>query len=59
MGARAEQLAKKFDDHFTAIGKLGYFDTIDALYNHWILGKTATRRQPRWSVVRNILHWVE
>ncbi|MCW1924972.1 alginate export family protein [Luteolibacter arcticus] len=25
-------LAKKFDDHFTAIGKLGYFDTSDALY---------------------------
>ena len=25
-------LAKKFDNHFTAIGKLGYFDTNDALY---------------------------
>lgn len=25
-------LAKKFDDHFTAIGKLGYFDTSDKLY---------------------------
>jgi hypothetical protein len=25
-------LAKKFDDHFTAIGKLGYFDSSDALY---------------------------
>ena len=25
-------LAKKFDDHFTAIAKLGYFDTSDALY---------------------------
>ncbi|WP_265595152.1 hypothetical protein [Haloferula sp. BvORR071] len=25
-------LTKKFDDHFTAIAKLGYFDTNDALY---------------------------
>jgi hypothetical protein len=25
-------LTKKFDDHFTAIAKLGYFDTEDALY---------------------------
>jgi hypothetical protein len=31
--------------------------TLDALYGHWILGKTATKRAPRWSVVRNVLHW--
>jgi ABC-type amino acid transport substrate-binding protein len=33
--------------------------TIDALYGHWILGKYAERRQPRWSVIRNVLHWVD
>ena len=33
--------------------------TIDALYDHWILGKQAAKRQPRWSVIRNVLHWVE
>jgi Na+/H+-dicarboxylate symporter len=33
--------------------------TIDALYGHWILGKQAGKRQPRWSIVRNVLHWVE
>ena len=33
--------------------------TIDALYDHWILGKQAGKRQPRWSVIRNLLHWVE
>jgi ABC-type amino acid transport substrate-binding protein len=33
--------------------------TIDALYGHWILGKYAEKRQPRWSVIRNVLHWVE
>ena len=33
--------------------------TIDALYGHWILGKQAGQRQPRWSIMRNVLHWVE
>jgi Na+/H+-dicarboxylate symporter len=33
--------------------------TIDALYGHWILGKQTGRRQPRWSIMRNVLHWVD
>jgi hypothetical protein len=33
--------------------------TIDALYGHWILGKQAVKRQPRWSIMRNMLHWVD
>jgi ABC-type amino acid transport substrate-binding protein len=33
--------------------------TIDALYGHWVLGKQAGKRQPRWSIMRNVLHWVE
>ncbi len=33
--------------------------TIDRLYEHWILGKSAQHREPRWSVIRNVLHWAE
>jgi ABC-type amino acid transport substrate-binding protein len=33
--------------------------TLDAAYKHWILGQDATPRQPRWSILRNVLHWVE
>jgi Na+/H+-dicarboxylate symporter/ABC-type amino acid transport substrate-binding protein len=33
--------------------------TIDALYKYWILGQNATPQQPRWSIVRNVLHWVD
>ena len=33
--------------------------TIDELYKYWILGQNATPRQPRWSVIRNVLGWVE
>jgi Na+/H+-dicarboxylate symporter/ABC-type amino acid transport substrate-binding protein len=32
--------------------------TIDALFAHWIMGQQAARPQPRWSVVRNVLHLV-
>jgi Na+/H+-dicarboxylate symporter len=31
----------------------------ERLYNHWILGKTAAPKAPRWSVLRNVLGWVE
>src|SRR5262249_14820411 len=33
--------------------------TVDALYDYWILGKNAVPQQPRWSVLRNVLHWVK
>jgi hypothetical protein len=29
--------------------------TIQALYDHWILGRDATAKRPRWSVLRAIL----
>lgn len=31
--------------------------TIEALYDYWILGKNAVPQPPRWSVLRNVLHW--
>ena len=33
--------------------------SMDKLYNHWVLGKTAVKKEPRWSVIRNVLGWVE
>jgi Na+/H+-dicarboxylate symporter len=33
--------------------------TLDTLYHHWILGEAATSTTPRWSVIRNVLHWVD
>ena len=33
--------------------------TIASLYDYWILGKSAVPKAPRWSVIRNVLHWVE
>ena len=31
----------------------------DRYYDHWILGKNTKDREPRWSVIRNLLGWVE
>ena len=33
--------------------------TLDAAYKHWILGQDAGPRQPRWSIIRDVLHWVQ
>jgi ABC-type amino acid transport substrate-binding protein len=33
--------------------------TVDTLYRYWLLGEaTASVKPPRWSVIRNVLHWV-
>ena len=33
--------------------------TVKRLYDHWILGKDAEPRKPRWSVIRDVLYWVD
>ena len=33
--------------------------TIAALYDYWILGRNAAPKQPRWSVIHNVLHWAD
>jgi Na+/H+-dicarboxylate symporter/ABC-type amino acid transport substrate-binding protein len=33
--------------------------TVEALYNHWILGGGAMSSEPRWSIVRDVLHWID
>jgi Na+/H+-dicarboxylate symporter/ABC-type amino acid transport substrate-binding protein len=32
--------------------------SMDTLYSHWVLGRDAQKAVPRWSVIRNVLHWV-
>ena len=33
--------------------------TMQANYDHWILGKSEQLSQPRWCVIRDVLGWVE
>jgi hypothetical protein len=30
---------------------------IERLYNRWILGRIDEGKKPRWSVIRDVLHW--
>jgi Na+/H+-dicarboxylate symporter/ABC-type amino acid transport substrate-binding protein len=33
--------------------------TIDSLFRHWINGEGAVTTEPRWSIVRDVLGWIE
>lgn len=33
--------------------------TIDELYRYWMLGEIAKTQPPRWSVMRNVLGWID
>ena len=56
IGKRDEQLASFINTWIALKRKDG---TLDAAYKRWILGQDAAPRQPRWSIMRNVLHWVE
>jgi len=32
--------------------------TIDELYSHWILGQDVEAKTSRWSIARDVLHWI-
>ena len=32
--------------------------TLDRLFDYWIQGQDTAHHQPRWSILRNVLHWV-
>ena len=32
---------------------------IQGVYNHWILGRGSRLEKPRWSILRDVLHWVD
>ena len=33
--------------------------TINKLYKYWILGESKALKKPRWSIIRNVLHWTD
>jgi Na+/H+-dicarboxylate symporter/ABC-type amino acid transport substrate-binding protein len=55
--ARRDQALASFVNTWIALKRKD--GTLDAAYKHWILGQDAAPRRPRWSIVRDVLHWVE
>ena len=47
------QFISRWIDTKRAIGQL------DAAFDYWILGKNAEVKDPRWSIIRDVLGWVE
>jgi hypothetical protein len=35
------------------------FGSLDKKYNYWVLENIPAASEPRWSLVRNVLHWVK
>jgi Na+/H+-dicarboxylate symporter len=33
--------------------------TLETLYGYWVLGRNAAPTRPRWSIIRDVLHWVD
>jgi len=33
--------------------------TVDGLYEYWMLGGVSKRHEPRWSVIRDVLGWID
>ena len=44
-------------DHWIEVKK--HDGTIQDAYDYWILGKGGEQKQPRWSIIRDVLHWVD
>jgi ABC-type amino acid transport substrate-binding protein len=53
----------KHDEHFASfinswIALKRKDGSFDAAFNYWVLGRDAATRRPRWSILRNVLHWI-
>jgi len=48
---------REFVNHWIEIRRRD--GTLERLYNHWILALSPETTSPRWSVIRDVLHWVD
>jgi Na+/H+-dicarboxylate symporter/ABC-type amino acid transport substrate-binding protein len=57
VSAGNEKLVKTFNAWLLVEKTRG---TVDQLYRYWMLGEAAEiQKPPRWSVIRNVLHWTD
>jgi ABC-type amino acid transport substrate-binding protein len=33
--------------------------TTDQLYQYWMLGGVTNKKEPRWSIIKDVLHWID
>lgn len=54
---QGDERLREFMNHWIEIRRRN--GTLDRLYNHWILGRSPETQSRRWSVIRDVLHWVD
>ena len=47
----------EFMDHWVLLKQ--HDGTTGRAFEHWILGKGGEKKEPRWSVIRNVFGWVD
>lgn len=52
-----DERMREFVNHWIEIRRRN--GTLDRLYDHWILGRSPEGSSQRWSVIRDVLHWVD
>jgi len=52
-----DERLREFVNHWIEIRRRD--GTLDRLYNHWILALSPKTTSPRWSAIRDVLHWVD
>lgn len=52
-----DQFFLEYMNHWLTIQKTN--GVAAKLFSYWILGQTPQRHKPRWSVIRNVLNWVD
>ncbi len=56
IGGHDRELRALIDDWILGLKLDG---TIDELYEHWVLGRAAEQRGPRWSIACDVLGWID
>ena len=56
VGFESKEFLEYVNNWIIVISKQG---KVDKLYDHWILGKQVTQPKKNWSVIKDVLHWVE
>lgn len=56
MAARDESFASFINTWIELKQKDG---TVEALFDYWVKGLRATPVKPRWSIIRDVLHWID
>jgi hypothetical protein len=56
LARESEELAVLVDEWVMYAKNSG---VVDSAFDYWVLGEGARRQEPRWSVVRNVLGWMD